>query len=606
MFGQVYRTRRVPLVGAVAAAVLLASTGTALSGTAAAAAVTDPAGGPSDTRLIVRLAPGVGYDIDAAVTAAGGEVVAHQRALDTVVVTGPASLGGLLDDAPGVVTVSPDRQVTLQSYGGGHMFHDGGHDYNSWGQSDSWDDGSSDGNRDSSTWGQDSQAGQAPQPVTTNDVARFTGATSLWQRGITGAGVDVALIDTGVAPVSGLSHSLKVVVGPDLSFDSQSLDLRHLDGYGHGTAMAGIIAGRAVAPGNGRQYASDNTSAYGMAPDARLLSIKVADQNGAVDVSQIIAAIGWVAQYGKSFGLNVRVLNLSLGMDSKQDPRLDPLSWAAEVAWHKGIVVVASAGNSGEEVVGLTSPAYNPTIIAVGASDTRATSRPDDDVVPGWSTPGGGAVAPYRNPDVVAPGVAVVSLGVPGSVLQTAHPNARVGDRMRGSGTSQAAAVVSGGAALLLQQRPGLTPNQMKALLTSTARSLPRVARTAQGAGTIDLAAASYARTPTASAAPRFATGTGSLEAARGGHHLLDNDRVLTGEVDVWGKPWNLTGWTGNGSTFNGSVVAGPGFTADTVSVAGRSWAGRSWAGSTWSGRSWASLTFSGRSWAGKGWSSVL
>jgi serine protease AprX len=129
-------------------------------------------------------------------------------------------------------------------------------------------------------------------------VNQLTGATGMWKAGYTGKGIDVAVIDTGVAPVPGLAQSDKVVVGPDLSFESQATSTRYLDSYGHGTHMSGIIAGREVAAASGATYAADTTNFYGMAPDSRILSLKVGDHNGTVDVSQVIAAVNWVTQFG--------------------------------------------------------------------------------------------------------------------------------------------------------------------------------------------------------------------------------------------------------------------------------------------------------------------
>ena len=117
-----------------------------------------------------------------------------------------------------------------------------------------------------------------------------TGAQAYWKAGYTGKGVDVAVIDTGTAPVPGLSTAGKIVNGPDLSFESQAPNLRYLDTYGHGTHMAGIIAGRADTAISGK-YAGDTSNFLGMAPDARIVSVKVADAMGAADVSQIIAGI---------------------------------------------------------------------------------------------------------------------------------------------------------------------------------------------------------------------------------------------------------------------------------------------------------------------------
>src|SRR6266849_8753992 len=173
-------------------------------------------------------------------------------------------------------------------------------------------------------------------------TTQYTGATQWWNAGYTGKGIDVAVIDSGVSPVQGLSAPGKVVYGPDLSLESQAPNLTNLDTYGHGTFMAGLIAGRddeVVGP-----YQDAPTSQYlGVAPDARILSIKVATADGGTDVSQVIAAIDWVVQHAHDPGMNIRVLNISYGTNGSQSYLTDPLAYAAEVAWKSGIVVGAAA-----------------------------------------------------------------------------------------------------------------------------------------------------------------------------------------------------------------------------------------------------------------------
>nr|WP_239143856.1 S8 family serine peptidase [Actinoplanes philippinensis] len=422
---------------------------------------------------------------------------------------------------------------------------------------------------------------------------------------LTGAGIGVALIDSGVAPVAGLNQPGKVINGPDLSFESQTPGLQYLDTYGHGTHMAGIIAG------------SDPSSGFqGVAPGAHLISLKTAAYDGAVDVSQVIAAIDWVVAHRNDPGLNIRVLNLSFGTDSIQPSLTDPLSFAVESAWKKGIVVVTSAGNDGAARV--TMPAANPYVLAVGAADPNGTDTRTDDTIATFSNRG----TVVRHPDLLAAGRSLVSLRVPGSYIDTQYPTARVGDNLfRGSGTSQAAAVVSGSVALLLQQRPGLTPDQVKQLLMKAADPLAKPDPIGSGAGQLDIAEASTLIMPlNATQVWAPATGLGSLEASRGTSHVADSVSgvELTGERDIFGMPWVPLTWTTaarngkawTGGTWNGSVWSGPGFTGTSwassswalVTWTGRSWAGRSWAGDTWAGRSWAGGTWTGRSWAGGTW----
>ena len=423
-------------------------------------------------------------------------------------------------------------------------------------------------------------------------VRRAINADHLLKDGITGRGVDVALIDSGVVPVAGLNGDDKVIDGPDLSFEASAENLRYLDTYGHGTHMAGIIAGR----GDGFR---------GVAPGARLVSVKVASATGATDVSQVLAAIDWVVQHRRDHGLNIRVLNLSFGTDGTQPYTIDPLSYAAEVAWRRGIVVVAAAGNAGYGSEQLNNPAYDPYLLAVGALDDNGTRNSADDVVPAWSSRGDG----IRNPDLVAPGKSIVGLRNPGSEVDLTNPEGRVGERFfRGSGTSQAAAVVSGAAALLLDKRPGLSPDQVKALFTSTASRLQKADPVAQGAGVLDLRAAAAARTPSATQRHTPSEGTGSLEGARGSAHIEMDGDALSGEQDIFGEPWDGATWARNswsqtswsGGLWNSKVWAGDSWSRNSWSR--NSWSGVVWSRNSWSRNSWSDVYWTRNSWSGSEW----
>ncbi len=449
-------------------------------------------------------------------------------------------------------------------------------------------------------------------------TAAITGAHAAFKSGYSGKGVDVALIDSGVAPVHGLTSG-NVINGPDLSFDSQEPGLAHNDSFGHGTHMASIIAGRDAVQNRASGYI-DQTRFNGIAPDARLVNVKVATSDGATDVSQVIAAINWVVENRDANDLKIRVLSLSYGTDSEQNPALDPLSHAVEAAWKAGIVVVVAGGNDGTDKPYLGMPARNPYVLAVGAEDTVGTNTTNDDVVPTWASRG----TNERHVDLVAPGVSIHGLRSPNSSIDLENSGARTGTRfLRGNGTSQATAVVAGAAALFLQKSPSATPDEVKRALTQSANPFPNSPQIYRGAGALQIGNAIKGAVPNNVQKFTPSTGTGSLELSRGSTHVVDMgdedgaEKVLTGEYDIFGQPFNSQNWasqTNNGTTWVGGSWLGSPWTGDGWSVegswTGRTWTGRTWtagnwAGRTWTGRTWTGRTWTGRTWTGETWSGV-
>ncbi len=526
---------------------------------------------PADgVRWIVRAAPGALDDAMELVSSVGGEIVLPLPIIDGFSAVVPAGTAEALAADPAVAAVTPDGRIELTGFESGPPA-DGG----------------------------------AMHRI----VDKVVQADTFWERGFTGAGIDVAIIDSGIAPVAGMDDPGKVVNGPDISFDSIHPNLAHLDLFGHGTHMASIIAGRDGAAGDEPSAADLRDSYLGVAPGARIVSVKVADARGLADVSQVIAAIDWVVQHRDDpvAGLDIRVLGLAFGTDGTQDRMIDPLSYAAEVAWHRGIVVVAAAGNDGNDRP-LRNPASNPFVIAVGAADTAGTYGTGDDTVLPFSNCGDDE----RTVDLVAPGRSLLGLRVPGSFIDSEYAEqAAFGARLfRGTGTSQASAVVAGGAALVLDQRPELSPDQVKALLTSTARPIPGSSGACQGAGVLDLKAAFKAATPADVGQPyEPGTGTGTLEDARGTHHLVHDGEILEGEVDIFGNAWDGASWSGaswsgaswSGGDWNGASWSGASWSG--ASWSGASWSGASWSGASWSGASWSGASWSGASWSGASWS---
>ena len=456
-------------------------------------------------------------------------------------------------------------------------------------------------------------------------ISRITGAQTMWNAGYTGKGVDVALIDTGVSTVSGLNRTGKVVNCPDLSFDNMETTLRSKDGFGHGTHMAGIIAGSDAASAAltscatclGKSTYTDTTKFEGIAPDSRIINVKVGAYDGAADVSQVIAGIDWVVQHRKDAGFNIRVINLSFGTDATPAAALDPLVYAAETAWRNGIVVVAAAGNDGLGTRTLADPALSPMLLAVGASNPRGTLAVSDDVIPTFAQHGTLA----RTVDIVAPGMSVISLRVPGGFVDQSVTTGKVGTRFQqATGTSQATAVVSGLAALVLSKFPTATPDQIKAFLKANAIPVTlsegngtfatALNNWYSGSGSANVAtAATLASLPTASLPAYSGTGLGTLEATRGTYHVSNGTVSLTGEKDIFGKAWvpaTMAISTTACATWTGGIWNGARWSGDTWSSGAwvnATWTATDWSGARWSGARWSAMVWDGARWSGARWS---
>jgi serine protease AprX len=427
-----------------------------------------------------------------------------------------------------------------------------------------------------------------------SDVRTIIGAATGTAGALTGSGVGIALLDTGVASVPGLPAA-RVVNGPDLSFESQSPNLRYHDGYGHGTHLAGIMVANDTASG-----------AKGLSPLAKVTSVKVGTANGAADVTQMIAAIEWVVKNRNHDPANpIRVLNLSYGSGGNPNQWTDPLQYAVERAWKAGIVVVAAAGNQGNNTGRLNNPANDKWVIAVGSTSTKGTISVNDDIETTFTN-----IDPTRPLEVLAPGESIASLRVPGSNIDNGYPGARVGTTLfKGSGTSQSAAVVSAAVALLLQHKPTLTPDKVKQYIMDSRTPL---LRSVYGYGTLNVNAA-IARmvshpTPTVQS-PISSGGSGRLDDARGPSRVISDGVALAGQKSIFGtfdgNAWEAKAQAGkswSGGLWMGFRMAGDGFT-------GTSWASKTWAAGTWPGRSWAGAAtwtdpaWTGRYWSGRYWS---
>ena len=336
--------------------------------------------------------------------------------------------------------------------------------------------------------------------------------------GLDGTGIGVAVIDSGIADIPDLhTPSYRVVYSQTFVKGKEVKDT-----YGHGTHVAGILAG------NGKNSTGSGylRTFKGMAPGVSIVSLRVLDGTGQGTESSVIAAIQKAVALKSTY--NLRVINLSLGRRVHESFKTDPLCQAVEAAWKAGIVVVVAAGNEGrDDSMGtdgygtIGSPANDPYVITVGATKTLRTLGRSDDIVASYSSKGPTSIDHIVKPDLVASGNRVVSLYKAGFTLSNLHPENgvaygyyKVGGNTTASstyftlsGTSMSAPLVSGAVALMLQKTPSLTPDQVKARLMKTAyKAFPPLSTTldpvtgavytthhdvfTMGAGALDLLAA--------------------------------------------------------------------------------------------------------------------
>ena len=385
----------------------------------------------------------------------------------------------------------------------------------------------------------------------------------------TGAGVTVAVIDTGVdgalpdfaGPDGGSRVIASAVTNPGASTAR--------DTYGHGTHVAGIIAG------NGNARAADDPAAgqyIGIAPGARIVSVKAGDDDGNATVLDVIYGLQFVVDHKDDYG--IRVVNLSLESTSAQSYRTDPLDAAVESAYFSGILVVAAAGNRGPTADAADyAPGNDPFALSVGALDDQGTSDRTDDVFTDWSSSGESQDG-FAKPEIGAPGAHIVSTLAPDSAFTGLCPSCIVGDSyIRAGGTSMAAPVVSGVAALVLQRHPDWTPDEVKSTLIDTGRDVP---------GGIDEVNASAAVMATA---PSSGANAG----------IAPNDFVdgATGAIDYTRSSWSRSSWSSapedliaSWARSSWSCACGDdsGASADPTRS---SWSRSSWSRSSWSTK-WA------------------
>jgi serine protease AprX len=429
-------------------------------------------------------------------------------------------------------------------------------------------------------------------PHTPSDVfLRETGAARLASAGDTGQGVTVAVLDTGIDNLP--DFSARLIGGVDLTGGGNP----YQDSYGHGTFVAGLIAG------DGASSAGEYS---GEAPGANLVSIRVAGADGLTHLATLILGLQWAVDHQSQYA--IRILNLSLGFRSDQSTVTNPLDQAVQAVWNAGLAVVVSAGNAGPFNGSILSPGDDPLVITAGALDDMATASTTDDEMTDFSSVGPTSPDGWVKPDLVTSGRSVVSLAAPGSTIYAEYPSARIGSaNFAGSGTSFSAAITSGAATLVLADHPGLTPDQLKARLLGTADPGPVGNPFVDGHGALNAYAAAT-------------SGPMSLNQSAAGLPLTLAGTAVslapTGPADTWnvnrwsglppvppssaGQAWN--GWAWNGGDWNGFAWTGRAW--NDGAWAGAEWNGEAWTGRAWNDGAWAGSAWAGAAWAGAAWSS--
>jgi serine protease AprX len=398
------------------------------------------------------------------------------------------------------------------------------------------------------------------------------GATAVRRElGLDGAGVAIATIDSGItawhddlsAPAGGqrVERFVDFVNGLDTPYDD----------YGHGTHVAGIIAGNGYDSGGARS---------GVAPGSRLVVLKVLDRAGRGRISDVIAALEYTIAHRAA--LNIRVVNLSVATGVFESYDRDPLTLATRRAVEAGVVVITSAGNQGASpdgdvrYRGITAPGNAPWVLTVGASTHNGTVDRADDTVAGFSSRGPAAISYNAKPDLLAPGVGIESLADPGSALYLSSPSRLDGTVATAyqpylslSGTSMAAPVVAGTVALMLQANPSLTPNAVKAILQFTSQALPDLDPLTQGAGFLNTkGAVELARHFANPAALAYPVASRWSKRLLWGNTLVKGGR-LTQDATAW--PLSVT-WGASATPSGGTIDWGILCLTDDCAIAAGRW----------------------------------
>ncbi len=417
------------------------------------------------------------------------------------------------------------------------------------------------------------------EPLPENYYLDTLAVSQVWEMGYHGEGIGVAVIDSGIFTDRDFSITPKkphTRIKVQKSFNSETTS----DQYGHGTHVAGIIAGNGAASGG--VYS-------GIAPMVDLINLKISDDQGLAYESDTVDAMQWVMDNKNEF--NIRVVNLSIQSTVPQSYHESALDAAVEILWFNGVVVVAAAGNWNNNSTFnaiQAAPANDPFIITVGATDDKGSSKRIDDSKTSF-TATGTTLAGYSKPELLAPGVDIISVLSDGSDWKFEHPDHVVmdGEYFRLSGTSMAAPMVAGAAALLLQAEPDLTPDQVKYRLIHSAG-------TVGSSPYLDVYAA--LTTPTTEAANQ-----GILP-----HMLLAKMAMIAywsnqnGEENIdWGAVnWNAVNWNAvNWNAVNWNAVNWNAVNWNAVNWNAVNWNAVNWNAVNWNAVNWNAVNWNAVSW---------
>jgi serine protease AprX len=435
-------------------------------------------------------------------------------------------------------------------------------------------------------------SGSSPNPRDLGTAYDLSiGADQAWREGDTGQGIGVAVVDTGIDgdlndfQVSRRDTTSRVIASAVVNPSASNAG----DSFGHGTHIAGIIGG----DGTNRASTDPLDGKYvGVAPDANLIDVKIADEQGNASVLDVIDGLQFVVDHKSDY--NIRVVNLSLSSTDPQSYMTDPLDAAAEAAWNAGIVVVAASGNLGTAPDAVDyAPANDPYVITVGGVDDNATKTDTDDSLASWSSRGTTQDG-FAKPDVVAPGAHIVSTMAPGSIYTQLCPTCVTdGAYFRVGGTSMAAAVVSGAVADLLDAHPWMSPNQVKTDLFHRTRPVgaPSSNNWVNGYGR---RVASWMTWRTMVDGGEVALDRAIDDPARGNVNsgLTPNSLIdpSTGQIDYSRASWSRASWS------------------EAVDPLRASWSRASWSRASWSRASWSATPqsctdFERASWSRASWS---